>query len=141
MTTMKITSLGLTEAFNDALRRGVVVAIASALVAGASFHLSPWYLPSFGGSFVVVTGVSGFVATLALLMGYYHRVILLGVVGAIIAFALPLASVLISLRLLGIPLKESRFWIIIPAGIMGEVIFEIIKKLHFKGRDRSPVPQ
>jgi hypothetical protein len=74
------------------------------------------------------------VGTLAFLLGHYHRSNLLGALAGIVAVALPTLGVIASLRLVAIPIRESSFWAIVPAGILGEMIFIALKRVHFSKR-------
>lgn len=125
-------ALDSSAAFRDAIYRAVPFSIIAAFVGATGYYLSRWYDPHFARILFVVLAVSGFVATLSMLIGYYHRRVLLGMVAAVAAFLLPIVTVLASLRLAKIPLEDSPLWLVIPAGAAGEIIFKIIQKLHVR---------
>lgn len=87
--------------------------------------MSHWYSAQFARVLFVALAVSGFVATLSLLVAY-----LLGLVAAAGAFALPIVVVLGSLYIARIPLENTPLWTVIPAGVAGKVVFKIVQRLH-----------
>lgn len=117
-------------AFRDVIYRAVPVGILAAFVGATCYYMSHWYSPQFARVLFVALAVSGFAATLSLLVAYYHRHVLLGLVAAAGAFALPVVAVLGSLYLAKIPLERAPLWTVIPAGVAGEVVFKIVQRWH-----------
>ncbi len=128
----QLRALDSASAFRDAIYRAVPFSIITAFVGATSYHFSSWYDPHFARILFVVLAVGGFVGTLSLLIGYYHRRVLLGVVAAVVAFSLPIVAVLLSLWLAKIPLEHSPLWLVIPAGAVGEIIFKVLQKFHVR---------
>lgn len=117
-------------AFRDAIYRAVPFGILGAFVGATCYYMSRWYNPQFARVLFVALSVSGFGATLSLLVAYYHRRVLLGVAAAVGAFALPILAVLGSLYVARIPLEGTPLWTVIPAGVAGEVVFKIVQRSH-----------
>jgi hypothetical protein len=112
--------LGSAAAFQEAIYRAVPFGILAAFVGTTCYHMSDWYNPKFAGALFVALAVSGFGATLSLLVFYYHRRVLLGLVAAVGAFALPIVAVLGSLLIANIPMVRTPFWLVIPIGVAGK---------------------
>jgi hypothetical protein len=122
-------SLDSATAFREAIYWGATVGVVAALVGSTCYHMSHWYNPPLARVLFIALGVGGFGATFSLLIAYYHRFVLLGLV-ALGAFALPIVAVLASLCLARIPLEGTLLWAVIPAGIAGELVFEIVRRFH-----------
>ncbi len=123
-------SLNSAAAFREAIYWACLFGVVSALVGATLYHMGHWYIPHFAGVLSVALAVSGFAATLALLVAYYHRRVLLGLGAAAAAFALPVVALLGSLYIARIPLESTPLWTVIPVGVSGEVVFKIVKALH-----------
>jgi hypothetical protein len=123
-------TLDSAPAFRSAIYRAVPFGILAAFVGATCYYMSHWYSAQFARVLFVALAVSGFAATLSLLVAYYHRHVLLGLVAAAGAFALPVVAVLGSLYVARIPLEDTPLWTVIPAGVAGEVVFKIVQRLH-----------
>jgi len=126
----RVRGLDSAGAFRDAIYRAVPLGIVAAFVGATCYYMSRWYNPQFARVLFVALAVSGFAATLALLIAYYHRYVLLGLVAAVGAFALPIVAVLGCVYLARIPLERTPLWAVVPAGVAGEVVFKIVQTLH-----------
>ena len=117
---------------------GAAASVVAFLGVGAIYHRLPWYQGNLGGTVALAGGVGGFASVYTFLVCYYHRKSLLGTVAGIFGFALPLAGVFALLFALRIPANRARFWVALPAGLIGEAIFKAVKRLHFgSGTARS----
>lgn len=133
----RMRDLDSVAAFRDAIYRAVPVGSLAAFVGATCYYMSYGYNAQFARVLIVALAVSGFVATLSLLVASYHRHVLLGVVVAAGAFALPIVAVLGSLYVARIPLEGAPMWTVIPAGVAGEVVFKIVQGLHARHALRS----
>jgi hypothetical protein len=127
-------SLEPTAAFRRAVFLAAPVALVVAFVAAFFYHASPWYHERLAGTILVAAAVGGYVGTFTLLLSIYNRVVLLGLGGAVVCFALPIMSIFALLLLLKIPAETAPFWVALPAALVGEVLFECVKALHSRGR-------
>ena len=94
----RMRSLESAAAFRDAIYRAVPFGILAAFVGATCYYMSHWYSPQFARVLFVALAVSGFGATLSLLVAYYHRHVFLGLLAAVGAFALPVVAVLATFR-------------------------------------------
>ena len=125
-------SLEPTSAFRKALFLAGPVALAFGFITAFVYRISPWYHEQLGGTIGVAGAVGGYVGAYTLFLSYYRRVVLIGLAGALVCFVLPIGSVFAFLFLLKIPAERSPFWALLPAGLVGELLFESVKTLHFR---------
>jgi hypothetical protein len=126
----RMRGLDSAAAFREAIYRSVPFGILAAFVGATFCYMSHWYNPQLAKVLFVALSVSGFTATLSLLVAYYHRRVLLGLAAAVGAFVLPIVAVLGSIYVARIPLKNTPLWTVIPAGIAGELVFKIVQRFN-----------
>jgi hypothetical protein len=123
----------LVVAWRRAIRIGAGGAVVAFFVAAAIYQRMPSHEAKITGTVVLAGAVGGFVAVYTFFICVFHRRWLLGFVAASIGLILPLAGVYGLLAVLRIPAKDAQFWVALPAGLIGEAIFTIVKPFLFRG--------
>lgn len=116
----------------ESVLRATPVAVIFFFLSGSVYHVSPWYYENLSGTVAIAGAISGFLASYVFTIFYYHQEIALGLIGSILSLVLPLAGVLVLLRLLSIPPERAQYWALLPAGLVGELVFEIVKWIHLR---------
>lgn len=119
-------------AWRKAIRIGAGGAVVAFLATAAIYQRVPSHEAKLIGSVALAGAVGGFVAVYTFFVCLFHRRCLLGFVAGAVGLILPLAGVYGLLVVLRIPAKNAHFWVALPAGLIGEAIFEIVKALHFR---------
>jgi len=131
MTAGTFRALEPSAAWRKTLWIGGAGSVVGFFAVGAIYHTLPWYQKTLSGSVAVAGSVGGFASVYTFLMCFYHRKSFLGAVAGVVGFALPLAGVFALLFALRLPANRAQFWVALPACLIGEAIFEVVKKLHF----------